>query len=153
MGEFTHKRLTTTDDTRKLATEIVEKMARTGEHVLALSGDLGAGKTTFAKMAAQELGITETVVSPTFVIAKFYELPVAPDKPFPWERLVHIDAYRLETWSELEKLGFADIFKDSKVLVLIEWPEQVDDVDQSSWRVLSFEIEGDERVARHTLDY
>ena len=59
--------------------------------LVTLSGDLGAGKTTFTQGIARALGVEETVASPTFVIEKVYVLTAQR-----WERLVHIDAYRLE---------------------------------------------------------
>jgi tRNA threonylcarbamoyl adenosine modification protein YjeE len=126
------KTLTTLDDTKDLAQEVLASLSpdKTAT-VLALSGDLGAGKTTFTQFVAQELGVTETVVSPTFVIAKFYELTNQQ-----WERLVHIDAYRLESWDELAKLKFNEYFRDPKNLIIVEWPEQLVGVDQKDWRVI-----------------
>lgn len=134
------------DDTAAIAQEILGEIAVEsridGATVLALSGDLGAGKTAFTKACAQHLGISETVVSPTFVIAKFYEIP---GPSFPWKHLVHIDAYRLESWSELEILKFDDVFRDPKNLVIIEWPEQVTDQNQEHWKKLNFTLHGEER--------
>lgn len=104
--------------------------------VAGLSGHLGAGKTAFTKRVARELGIPETVTSPTFVIMKIYD--VAANSPF--RRLVHIDAYRLERRADLEALDFEEIVADPHNLVLVEWPENVglaaDDLD--AW--LKFEI-------------
>jgi tRNA threonylcarbamoyladenosine biosynthesis protein TsaE len=88
--------------------------------VVGLSGDLGSGKTAFVKAAARVLGITETVLSPTFVLAKFYDIP----RHAAWSRLVHIDAYRLEDPSELKALRFDELIRDPRNLVLVEWPEQ-----------------------------
>lgn len=90
--------------------------------VVTLSGDLGAGKTTLAQHLAQALGVTEEVSSPTFVIAKYYDLT---DQS--WRRLVHIDAYRLEG-EPLEPLGFTELFADADNLVVIEWPEYIKSV-------------------------
>lgn len=144
--------LTTLEDTHDFAEAFISDISNSREHIVALSGDLGAGKTTFAKACGEVLGVAETIVSPTFVIAKFYEVPDSSgseEKIFPWKQFVHIDAYRLESWSELEKLGFAEVFDDPETLIFIEWPEQVGDTDQSVWKVLSFEIEGDERVVSY----
>ena len=72
--------------------------------IVALSGDLGAGKTTFVQALAKELGVDTTVQSPTYVLMKSYSLPEGLN---PWgakrrfKRLIHIDAYRLENPSEL----------------------------------------------------
>jgi tRNA threonylcarbamoyladenosine biosynthesis protein TsaE len=94
-----------------------------GAVVLALTGDLGAGKTAFVKAVAKELGITEHITSPTFVIMKMYETPVTNESGF--KRLVHIDAYRLESAHELEVLGWNELLADPDALIAIEWPEKV----------------------------
>jgi tRNA threonylcarbamoyladenosine biosynthesis protein TsaE len=87
-----------------------------GATVVALSGDLGAGKTAFVKGAAQALGVTEHVTSPTFVIMKIYPLRGA------FKRLVHIDAYRLKGEHHLKVLGWDEILADPANLIFIEWP-------------------------------
>ncbi len=89
--------------------------------VVALSGDLGAGKTTFVQHIAKALGVEETVASPTFVIEKIYALAGQT-----FDRLVHIDAYRLDGAHELEKLGWQELLADPGNLILIEWPERVE---------------------------
>ncbi|MBY0538764.1 tRNA (adenosine(37)-N6)-threonylcarbamoyltransferase complex ATPase subunit type 1 TsaE [Patescibacteria group bacterium] len=88
--------------------------------VVALSGDLGAGKTTFIQQLAQILGIDETVTSPTFVIMKSYE---TTDVVF--ETLVHMDAYRIEDDAELAPLNFPAILERPKSLICIEWAERI----------------------------
>lgn len=134
------------DDTAAIAQEILRQITAEpridGATVLALSGDLGAGKTAFTKLLAQHLGITETVVSPTFIIAKFYEIPPTVS---PWKHLVHIDAYRLESWAELEILKFDEVFSDPQNLVIIEWPEQVTDHDQEDWKKITLTLNGEDR--------
>ena len=84
----------------KTVAQKVLEMAQTqkseGAVVCALHGDLGAGKTTFTQTLARELGVEEIVTSPTFVIMKNYELT---NQPF--EKLVHIDAYRIEEIDEM----------------------------------------------------
>jgi tRNA threonylcarbamoyladenosine biosynthesis protein TsaE len=90
--------------------------------LVTLSGELGAGKTAFVKAAAKALGVGEHVTSPTFVLEKIYGLQGAAFK-----RLVHIDAYRLESGAELAPLGFSALMKDPATLVLLEWPEKVAD--------------------------
>lgn len=92
-----------------------------GARVLALKGDLGAGKTSFTKVLAQELGVTEHVTSPTFVIMKSYAVPGHA----PIEVMTHIDAYRIDDESELTVLGFGELLKDPHQLICLEWPERV----------------------------
>lgn len=105
--------------------------------VVALQGDLGAGKTTLTKEAAEVLGVRGGVTSPTFVIEKIYGLPKKTKSRF--ERLVHIDAYRLEDSGELDALGWHSIVNDPKNLIFVEWPEHVSCAlpDNTIWVTLS----------------
>jgi len=91
--------------------------------IVALYGDLGAGKTTFTKSFAQAWGIEENVASPTFVIQRIYPLSNTV-----FQHFIHIDAYRLETGKELMHLGWKEIAEDSKNIIVIEWPEKVADI-------------------------
>lgn len=88
--------------------------------VVGLYGDLGAGKTAFTKGVAKALGIHDEITSPTFVIEKVYKLT---NQKF--ESLIHIDAYRLEKDEELLHLGWNELLKNQKNLIIIEWPENV----------------------------
>lgn len=88
--------------------------------VVALHGDLGAGKTTLVQILARRLRITETVTSPTYVIMKQYS--TAHEQ---FETLVHIDAYRIETEDEMQPLRFTDILTQPRTLVCVEWAERI----------------------------
>jgi len=94
--------------------------------ILTLSGDLGAGKTAFVKALACELGIKETVTSPTFALMRTYIIP--EHGGISLRRLVHIDAYRLDEGDTMASLGWHDIVADPCNLVCIEWPERVEHV-------------------------
>lgn len=117
---------TSPEETKSLAANVVEALKNevvkrgTGT-IVALQGDLGAGKTVFVKGVAEYLGIDTPVTSPTFVIEKIYTLP----EGLPWKRLVHIDAYRLSGEEELETVGWGTIATDPGNLIMMEWPEQV----------------------------
>ena len=87
---------------------------------VALSGDLGAGKTTLTQAIARELGVAEVVTSPTFVVLKQYETAGSR-----FAKLVHIDAYRIENEAELGVLHVRDILDNPLNLVVVEWPEKV----------------------------
>jgi tRNA threonylcarbamoyladenosine biosynthesis protein TsaE len=100
------------DDCRAWATE--------GAVVIALHGDLGAGKTTLVQALGQALGITEPITSPTFTIMKGYE---TSDVDFT--HLVHMDAYRIEDLAELGPLRFSDIVTMPHTLLCIEWAEKI----------------------------
>ena len=88
--------------------------------IIALIGDLGAGKTTFAQAFAHALGVREHITSPTFVIEKRY--PLSGQK---FRTLVHIDAYRLDTPEELMKLGWNGTTSDPENIVLVEWADKI----------------------------
>lgn len=92
--------------------------------VLGLSGDLGAGKTTFAKNFADELGVLDIVNSPTFNILKKYKITKNPS----FDYLIHIDAYRLNSGDELAHLNWYDLYNNPKNVIIIEWPEKVSSV-------------------------
>lgn len=109
--------------------------------LVALSGELGAGKTTFVQAAAKALGVEEDVLSPTFVIEKIYPL-----KDQKFERLIHIDAYRLESSDELAALGFLELLKDQKTLILLEWPERAAELLPADAVKVRFDIAGDGRT-------
>ena len=107
--------------------------------VIALKGDLGAGKTTFVKTLANELGVNEIVTSPTFTIVKSYETTDAG-----WKLLLHMDAYRIEELPELAPLQFSELLKKSAALYCIEWAENIAEAlpVQTIW--LHFENSKDE---------
>lgn len=103
--------------------------------VVALSGELGLGKTAFTKACATALGITQTVRSPTFVIQKSYQLTERAEHAERAERaervfryFIHIDAYRLHSGEELRALGWEALLADPNNLIFIEWPEHVEDI-------------------------
>lgn len=80
--------------------------------VLALTGDLGAGKTCLVKGLAAGLGITQEVTSPTFTLIHDYG------------RLVHIDLYRLDTERDAVNIGIEDYLPGNTITV-IEWAERI----------------------------
>ncbi|MFC4736544.1 tRNA (adenosine(37)-N6)-threonylcarbamoyltransferase complex ATPase subunit type 1 TsaE [Bacillus daqingensis] len=102
------------EEETKVAAESLAAFLKPGD-LITLSGDLGAGKTTFTKALGAAFGVTELINSPTFTIMKEYE----GRHPF-----YHMDAYRLE--DSMEELGLDD-YLDQGVL-LVEWPEMIDDM-------------------------
>ncbi|HEY5383233.1 MAG TPA: tRNA (adenosine(37)-N6)-threonylcarbamoyltransferase complex ATPase subunit type 1 TsaE [Candidatus Paceibacterota bacterium] len=99
--------------------------------VVTLKGELGSGKTTFVQTLARELGVTDSVQSPTYVLMKIYRLPEGLNRigqPRRFKKLVHIDAYRLEKPEQFAALKPEEFLHDPEVLVCIEWPERVEAV-------------------------
>ena len=84
--------------------------------VIVLSGDLGAGKTTFSKGFAKGLGIEETITSPTFTLLNEYTGE---------KNLYHFDMYRLSSKEEAYELGFENYFEKNDGIILVEWAENV----------------------------
>ncbi len=99
--------------------------------VVALEGELGAGKTTFIKAFAAKLGVKQKLTSPTFVIMRQYGIESRIKSQELWssfKTLVHIDAYRLNDGNELKLLGIEEIFNNPENIVMIEWAERVSDI-------------------------
>ena len=91
-----------------------------GGERIALIGEMGAGKTAFARGLAEGLGIAPTAVSsPTFTI--LHEHPDARDGL----RLVHADAYRVADLEELEALGWHELLEDGRTVIALEWPDRI----------------------------
>lgn len=115
---------TTARQTRRIASLLAKKIAASVSpcaRVVALKGNLGAGKTTFVQGFAKALGITDAVQSPTFVLMKIYSLK----KKTHIAHLVHIDAYRIESLSEMKHIGLSRLLQDKDAIVLIEWADKI----------------------------
>ncbi|KKW41732.1 MAG: hypothetical protein UY92_C0014G0057 [Candidatus Magasanikbacteria bacterium GW2011_GWA2_56_11] len=108
------------EETRQIAARLAAALR--GGDVVALSGDLGAGKTTFVQGLARALGVAAEITSPTFTLMNVYSL-VGPDPTLKY--LVHIDTYRLKNEDELLAVGAEDYIGDPASLCLIEWPEKI----------------------------
>ena len=108
----------------------------TAGDVVLMSGRLGSGKTLFVQGVAEGLGISDPVMSPTFVIARIYRDGFMP--------LVHADAYRLSTFAEFEDLDLIDEGYDG--VLMIEWGDSVAEVVGEDHLTIHIEIEGSERV-------
>ncbi len=124
------------DETRRAADELLATLSPGGAAtVVALEGDLGAGKTAFTQEVGKILGVKENMHSPTFVIEKIYDIDFNN-----FSRLIHIDAYRLESESELLSLGWEDIAASPENLIFIEWPERVPGLIPENAKKISLEF-------------
>jgi tRNA threonylcarbamoyladenosine biosynthesis protein TsaE len=108
------------NDLQSLSKEVLDRLKTEGKNVILMEGDLGAGKTTFVQVLAKELGVTEEIISPTFVIQKSYET-----KDHIFKKLIHIDAYRIEDAREMINLGWQDTVSNKENLVVVEWPSKI----------------------------
>jgi tRNA threonylcarbamoyladenosine biosynthesis protein TsaE len=95
--------------------EAVASLLREGDAV-ALTGDLGAGKTTFVRGAARALGFDGAVASPTFTLVREYRGRV---------RIYHVDVYRLDRVQDVLDLGLDEMVAEGGVL-LVEWGDAVE---------------------------
>ncbi len=131
--------LKSTEDTNALGARLAEE-AKPGT-VIALTGDLGAGKTTLTKAIAKGLGISETLTSPTFTIVCEYDSGRLP--------LFHFDVYRVHDSEELFEIGFED-YMHKGGLCVIEWADLLEEgmLPEDTVRIkLSYGENDDERIA------
>jgi tRNA threonylcarbamoyladenosine biosynthesis protein TsaE len=95
-------------------------------------GEMGAGKTTFIKAVCRELGVSETVSSPTFSIVNEYRTGAG-------QRIYHFDFYRINDEQEALNLGFYD-YLDSGNLCLIEWPAKIQNLLPENYVWLKLQV-------------
>ena len=106
------------DETKKIAKELAQKI----DHgVIALVGELGAGKTTFTQGFAKGLGIKDKIISPTFVLIRQHQIPKLK------KTLYHLDLYRLENLKDIKELAIDELAQDGNI-VLVEWAEKAKDL-------------------------
>ncbi|HOZ55632.1 MAG: tRNA threonylcarbamoyladenosine biosynthesis protein TsaE [Parcubacteria group bacterium ADurb.Bin316] len=107
-----------------------------GGEIIGLIGDLGAGKTVFTKGLAAGLGVKNIVNSPTFVIMKVYDIKKTTSRI---KKLVHIDAYRLQSTADLEVIGAQDYFNRLDTITVIEWIDKIkSDIPKKNLIALNF---------------
>ena len=127
---------TSTEDTKKLAGSIAKKL-KPGI-VLALYGELGAGKTAFTNFLVKALGFVSRVQSPTFVVLRKYLGGRNAIKV-----INHIDLYRLTNRREIDYLGLEEILSEPGSISIIEWPELIEDLLPPNTMKIKFEHVGE----------
>jgi len=112
--------------------------------ILALTGELGSGKTTFVQGVARGLGIKSRIISPTFILVRNYEVR---SQKYEVRNFYHIDLYRLEKNIEFEvrNLGIKDIWSDPENIVAIEWAEKIEKMIPKSAKWIRFENLGENK--------
>jgi tRNA threonylcarbamoyladenosine biosynthesis protein TsaE len=112
--------------TERAGAELAAQL-RPGDVVL-VSGDLGAGKTTFVRGALRALGVTEAVTSPTFVVGVLYDGAAGP--------LAHLDLYRL-AGLDREDPGLLDPYFGADTVTFVEWPERAESDELRGGRAIA----------------
>lgn len=110
-------------ETQKLAKELLGNLKEW--RLILLQGGLGAGKTTFAQGFLEAIGAEGSFTSPTFVVMKRYDLGKSQLKKI--KSVYHFDCYRVGAQDILE-MGWEEIVKNKKNLVLVEWPENIESI-------------------------
>lgn len=106
-------------ETRKIAFGLAQKL---NSNVISLTGELGAGKTTFVQGFAKGLKIKDKIISPTFVLIRQHKIPNTV------KTLFHIDLYRLANNPSIKDLGLEEIWSNQNNIVLIEWAEKITNI-------------------------
>ena len=118
--------------TQTLGKELAKNFANGA--IVCLRGELGSGKTTLIQGIAKGLGIKRRINSPTFIIVRRYP------------RFWHIDLYRLKSLQEAKDIGIEEILEDAGSVVLIEWPEIIDEIlPKKRWEIRLESISNNER--------
>ncbi len=101
--------------------------------IIAMSGGLGAGKTTFIQGLAEGLGVKTKIISPTFILMRTYKRDGKPN-------FYHVDVYRLEgdVKKEVENLGLFDVWRGNNIIA-IEWAEKIKELLPKETMWISFE--------------
>lgn len=126
----------------KETVDIAMNLARTlkGGETIALTGNLGAGKTVFVKGLAKALGINDNITSPTFVLLKVYNI-----KQRQIKRFVHVDCYRLEGKEDLYEIGLGDYLSNPENVVVIEWADRISNLPSNTIHIKMEYISDQER--------
>lgn len=135
---------------KKLANDIL-KISSDKATVIGLEGNLGTGKTMFAQGFARGLGVKETIVSPTFIIMKKFQISkskcqIKSQIPISnFKKFIHIDAYRLDNSKEIMDLGWNGLIADPKNIILVEWADKIREILPKNFIWVKFKVVGEEK--------
>ncbi len=136
-------------ETKKLAAEMARNILRQGPGrraiILALQGELGAGKTTFTQGFFRGLGLKRIPASPTFIFMRRTAF-----RKNGFKNIFHVDAYRAKRAEDLTLLGLPGIFKNPENIVLVEWPEKLGKLmsRRAAKLLLEHGLNAEERIIR-----
>ena len=126
------------EETKSFATSYARKISN--GKIIALIGNLGAGKTTFSQGFALGLGISESVISPTFKLVSEYH----------GKRVLnHIDCYRLESSSDFLNIGGENFLNTGDGITIIEWADRIKDIWLDDWIIINFDRDENDSNIRH----
>jgi tRNA threonylcarbamoyladenosine biosynthesis protein TsaE len=115
--------------TLKVASYLAHKLLKLGRgkkaRVVALFGELGSGKTVFARGFLKALGVRERIISPTFVFVRTYKLP---RNQGGFARAYHFDLYRVRSLGDLRQIALKEALRHSQNVVLLEWAERAEKI-------------------------
>ena len=118
-------------ETQRLGSKVAADLR--GGEILALSGELGSGKTTFVQGLAKTLGIKQRIISPTYILVRRYDLKE--------KFLYHVDLYRFEknVIKEIKNIGLEEMWDNPNSITVIEWAEKIKDIIPKSATWIYFE--------------
>ncbi|MDD2678170.1 MAG: tRNA (adenosine(37)-N6)-threonylcarbamoyltransferase complex ATPase subunit type 1 TsaE [Candidatus Paceibacterota bacterium] len=132
-------------ETQKIASFFAEALfkkqplsAKKGALIVSLEGSLGSGKTEFLKGAAKAFKIKGRITSPTFLIMKSFLCQKGG-----FEKLWHLDCYRIKKISEIKSLDFSDILENKNNIVFIEWGNKIKKILPADSLRIKFKIKGE----------
>lgn len=125
-------------ETEKIAADLAASLS--GGELIALSGNLGAGKTVFVRALAKALKVKEKITSPTFVLMKVYDI-----KHKNANKFVHVDCYRLRGQDDLYDIGLGDYLNYDNIIVAVEWADKIVNLPDRTIRVDIKAIDNDKR--------
>jgi tRNA threonylcarbamoyladenosine biosynthesis protein TsaE len=137
------------EETRSIGKRFAEKLSP-GD-IIALEGDLGAGKTEFVRGVCAYFSVHDIVSSPTFTIMNQYIGTNPEDAEIA---LYHIDLYRIQDEKELLEIGFSECMSDENVIKFVEWPEKAgSEMRKTDWNVLIKTIPDQEEERLINIEY
>lgn len=134
----------TLEETPRIVNEILNALG--DGNLIFLHGELGAGKTTLTSNILKELASNSIVSSPTFTLMRSYPT----DKSDTFKNVHHYDLYRLRFANELDSISIVESIEDPNTLVIVEWPELLDEIGISpDLRVFIEHLAMDRRKVRY----